>query len=1669
MGYVLTFYSDNIYQDFLLPVMDNADYTLVLPWKTFDLQEDVLIHMEVVDGRWRFVRGEQYRVFHNGEDAVKKNLKDQELVTLTLSNNMKFAVMIREKENDFCVFRKYLLPPQGRIMIGKKRENQICYDSLGLVSGTHAAIEIGRNGYILRDLGSKNGVYVNHVRVRQAQMLSYGDTINIIGLKMVFLGSFLAIDINVPQIYINEEVLYPLEGGQIMDAVIADAPEAAPEEEKKYFNRTPRKLEQIDEEPFVIEAPPSKDFSRKQPWYLTVGPSMTMAIPMALGSVMAIMGGSGRSGVFMYTGLVTALGSAVIGTVWASVRMKNEKKNKEEDEAYRLRAYQEYLNEKEREISERYEKDMKILRDRYPAAEVMCMMGSKNVDLWNRNATHEDFMEHRLGLGALPFPSDIQIPEKRFSLHKDELAERPAEIQKRYQYMQQVPIRINLLKHPLVGIVGGRKKAGACEIARVLLTQIAANDCYTDVKIALTYDRNKQTERDTFEPFRWLPHTWSADKKIRYVADTPAEIADVYYELTQIIRERAEEGNNKESNGSDVIQRPLYVLFVSDPQLLKNELISKYVFNPSPAYGLITILMVERYEELPNSCEYIISNPRISGEFTGIYSVRGENEEKKEVQFDQVTIEMTDRFARELSNVAVEELEDGGEIPSVITFFEMEGVSRLEELDVATRWAKNRTYDSIRACLGQKAGGAPCYLDVHEKYHGPHGLVAGTTGSGKSETLETYILSLAVNYSPDDIGFFIIDYKGGGMANLFSGLPHMMGQISNLSGNQIHRAMVSIKSENRRRQRIFNDHGVNNINSYTKLIKNNEAKIPVPHLFIIIDEFAELKREEPDFMRELISVAQVGRSLGVHLILATQKPSGTVDDNIWSNSKFRLCLRVQDRQDSSDMLHKPDAAYITQAGRGYLQVGNDELYELFQSGWSGAIYDEDGFDGKTEAVKMYTRHGRAAIVGNRLKMRQQERAKQQWLRTLIREVEAAFAEDTNLAGRIVSGNTSVRSLAATLCSRLNGESIVSESAVGRMEGLIRLCAESVTKTTDGKIMYVIEESAKRSIKLPEIKQKTQLDAVVEYLARVAQQRGFRHQFMLWLPVLPEVLPLEKLAGYRESSFAKGKWPVYKKWELKACIGRCDDPANQAQTTLEIDFASEGHMLVFGMVGTGKSTFLQTLIYSLSHRYNPGWVNFYCMDFSSNSLRGFEKLAHVGDLMYEDDMEKISRCFNMIEGILDTRKSVMKGGNYEQYVQVHGVEFPAIFLIIDQYSNFREKTGNIFEEKLIRISRDGASLGVFLVISASGTGLTEVPNNLARNIKNTICLEMGDKFQYTDLLHTTRIPLLPEAGIRGRGLVKTGEQILEYQTAVSVVAEDDYSRIDKIKEECAKLNRAWTGRRARAVPVIPEKPVLEDFLSLEETRELLADPYSLPLGYNTQDAVPYSLDLRSVFSYLVSGRAKTGKANALKVLMQMAAAKKMKVYVADFSGRLQAAAEASGAVYMDTDQKLYDGFTEWKTNIVEKNTVKKELEKTGEKDSVIYDKIRKMGQQILFIADLPEFLTHVYYPEKPVPLMAGFLENITEKGAGLGIYFVSAFTPENASASKGYKVFANLTAAKEGFHLGGQVSSQSILNFDYLPYKEQSKSVKPGIAMLPSAEGEGAADRVVIPLAENQRD
>lgn len=254
----------------------------------------------------------------------------------------------------------------------------------------------------------------------------------------------------------------------------------------------------------------------------------------------------------------------------------------------------------------------------------------------------------------------------------------------------------------------------------------------------------------------------------------------------------------------------------------------------------------------------------------------------------------------------------------------------------------------MAAPLGVNAKDEIVTLNLHEKAHGPHGLVAGTTGSGKSEILQSYILSAATIFHPYEIGFVIIDFKGGGMVNQFRDLPHLIGAITNIDGNEVQRSLKSIKAELMKRQNLFAEAGVNHIDKYIELYKEKRVTVALPHLVIIVDEFAELKAEQPDFMKELISAARIGRSLGVHLILATQKPSGVVDGQIWSNSKFKLCLKVQSKEDSNEVLKTPLAAEIKEPGRAYLQVGNNEIFELFQSAYSGAPATMEDTEGSKE-------------------------------------------------------------------------------------------------------------------------------------------------------------------------------------------------------------------------------------------------------------------------------------------------------------------------------------------------------------------------------------------------------------------------------------------------------------------------------------------------------------------------------------------------------------------------------------------------------------------------------------------------------------------------------------------------------------------------------------------------
>lgn len=1649
MNIVLSVYSRNAYKEFVLPAVVNTRTTLVVRRDVFGLAENLNLNLENEDGIWFFAQDNNPGLV-DPQNRERHELRDGDHFLYQSNGQTVVYLVVEYTAHRFESFQRYRLTNnQIEIGINPGCALQYSFESDGdeYISHCHARISLKDSGMVLTDT-SANGVFINDVRVHDSVSLQFGDRIDIWGLRIVALGTVLAIRPN------NR---LQVDSAQLVAADLPARPLQEPTEEgTRKYHRSPRRISKLAEGEVVIEAPPALEQDRRLPMLMTVGPALTMTLPMMAGSAVAVLGAT-TGGSYMYTGIITSVLSACIGATWALVNANYGRKSRREHEAQRFNAYSEYLIRMATEIRKDYDENLRLMMETYPSARQCLTDGCKKVHLWERNDYHPDFLSYRLGLGDVPFQKNIRIPQDRFELQPDNLRHKPALIRDNFQTLHQVPVCVNLEKERLVGLVGGPDREGARGILYNLVAQIAEQNCYTDVKLAFLYQEDQGDNPEKWAWCRWLPHVWSEGHRIRYVAANPAESSDVLYELANVLRNRSEMAAQA---GSKAIRfHPWYIVVLEDAAILENEPAARYLLDPKQNLGVTTIFLADEAGQLPNACDCIIRN---DSEYSGIYHARQADLESGRLQMETCAPGALEQMARSLCNVQVNESEIGGEIPNSITFLDMYGVSRPEELHAAERWKRSRTYENMRALIGQKAGGQPCYLDVHEKYHGPHGLVAGTTGSGKSETLQTYILSLALNFSPYDVGLFLIDYKGGGMANLFADLPHTMGSISNLSGRQIERAMVSIKSENMRRQRIFNENGVNNINLYTTLYKNGEVSQPVPHLFIIIDEFAELKREQPEFMRELISVAQVGRSLGVHLILATQKPSGTVDDNIWSNAKFRLCLRVQDRQDSMDMLHRPDAAYLTQAGRGFLQVGSDEVFEQFQSGWSGAPYDEETAGTKQVLARMLTNTGKTALTGSYIKRQQKEAQHKAWL-TLL----AAMATQVLT---IYSGDSeSVQADQVHEMYNLMEEHQIdypeSESNTRALQVFLQLImqAKSLGITAERLADWLNAQATGRNLKLPERKQRTQLDAMVTYLAATAREQGYQPLPPLWLEPLPANLLLQQLDGWKDNCFADGRWPVQeRRWELTALIGLVDDPKNQSQVPLALNFTCGGHHALLGSASSGKSTFVQTLLFSLINRFSPQYLNIYVLDFSARLTQPFQNAPQVGGILFEDDLSQVGKLFYLLRSIVAERKQLFRGGDYEQYVITNGAACPAVLLVIDNMANFREKTQQTYDDDLIRLARQGASYGVYLLVTGGGFSMTEIPTRLGDQIRTGITLELADAFQYGDALRTAPPKILPEAGIHGRGLVDRDGTVLEYQTALALSGEDAYARAEALEDICNTMAAAWQGSTARPIPRIPENPVWQDLLDHPETASLLADDRHLPVGYDFATGGIYSVDLRYTYCYVVSGRARTGKTNLLRLFLRMAKQKQMRVSVLEPSGTaLKNEAEKLGADYCTTLDEMVSFVDELGETFRSRKAIKTALLAKGAEEDELYEAVCREPAWLIVIDDLVSFVDRVTKPDACARRLDGALVNLIGSGFLYNIYFVVGLDQSTRGRVSGEPVYEEFVKDKNGIHLGGNVASQNLFDFTGMPYSEQSKPLKPGMGLVPPRDGDEYR-RIVLP-------
>ncbi len=680
--------------------------------------------------------------------------------------------------------------------------------------------------------------------------------------------------------------------------------------------------------PIEVEPPPKRKNPDHNPILLAVGPALTMVIPICL-----------RAGV-----TVMAL-SSVFAALWAGVNVIRHRRMQKKEERRRRREYKAYISGVRDKVRFRMTQNANAMHIMYPTCSEI-ISDEKGSLLWNRKESDSDYYSVRIGVGNPVFDVPIHFKDEHFELLEDSMKQIPQKLSEEFRNYHDVPVCLDLANNEVGGVLidDSLKRV---EILGSIILSVAASIPSDRMKIGI-YVSEDSYATSALSQFRFLPHLWDmtcliSDNEPDAIRDVSehlygikqSAIRDVSEHLYGInpntIRDASERacGTKQSIDVSDNVSNAgVRYLIITD-----STRVCQYV----SAFPNISVLVVKNsFEQLPREVGFVLQS---DATFSGMFSLKKNALSRVRMDFDRIPISRFRRMASRIAYFAPEDAPGEERAREQIDFYELMersiGNFNIASLHttIETLWKQASAYDSLRAPLGMRADGDVLYADFHEKGDGPHGLVAGMTGSGKSEMLQTIILSLALLYPPTLVGFLLIDYKGGGMAELFTNLPHVLGIISNLSDSIIDRAYLSLHSEVIRRQKLFSEYGVNRIQDYQRLHNTREI---LPHIFIVVDEFAELRQEEPRFMEQLISISRIGRSLGVHLILSTQKPAGVVDDKIRSNARFRICLRLQDRMDSVDMLHCDDAAALTEVGSAYYQVGNNEKYCMFQGAYTMA-------------------------------------------------------------------------------------------------------------------------------------------------------------------------------------------------------------------------------------------------------------------------------------------------------------------------------------------------------------------------------------------------------------------------------------------------------------------------------------------------------------------------------------------------------------------------------------------------------------------------------------------------------------------------------------------------------------------------------------------------------------
>ncbi len=1344
------------------------------------------------------------------------------------------------------------------------------------VSSVHAALERIDSHWHVKDLNSRNGTFVNGQLVEPGQSV-IAEEVN------VFIGGFM--------FYIQNDTLqFSNTPGEVefQPDLMSEFIQNTKPVQKRYpfFQKSPRLRPRTEKLEFEIMSPPNAGNKPQISWLSLLLPPFLMVVVM---SSVAIM-------MKNYTMLMFSVPMSLMSVVVTIVNNKSNLKKWQKTNGLALEKYQEHLIKREQEITKAEGEYISSLSLISPGVHE-CIAIAENVNrrLWERTNKDSDFLSVRLGTGEIESNVKIRIPRAQLQIEENVSIKQAEELQERHVKLTGVPVCHSFLSSPITGLAG--RPEHVRQIAGRIILDIATHHSYEDVKIVCVYPEEESKE---WEWIKWLPHVWNAARTKRYIACTREDSRTMLREIgeTLKIRRRDNSGNSREDVAPAM---PFYFLLLADRYLVESS--GEQFLPESSSLGFATLYAYGDIGALPGECQTVITcdNPACVQNTTP-------EAKNRNVFFmpDKITVSQLDKFARALAPVRLLQSGKGDSWPKSISFLQGFHVRTVEELKVLERWQKSWSPKSLAAPIGVKANGDTFSFDIYEKAMGPHGITAGTSGSGKSEMLTTWLLSMALNFSPDDLNLALIEFKGNDLSNILKPLPHIAGVVSNMNDpSTIARCIKSLEGEKARRMKIFEEAtwlSTKSISAYQTYQKEHVGVEPLPYLLIVVDEFAEFATQYPEYSNDFInSIARVGRSIGMYIVLTMQSPQGVVKGQVSSNTKFRICLKTANASESKEILGTNDAFGISAPGRAIIKVGNNEVYEQVQTFYAKAPYNPASTKkGPTTEINIVELNGKRTRPVNYDKT--------------VKATRDALSE----------GNAIVNNIIETAKNNT--------ISWARHVWLDPLPPHPIDPTKSNSPLQWL------------------------YLNDLVQDR---------------------------LAFQDGQWTA-KNSGMSAIVGMIDDPAQQAQYPFVLDFANDGHQVVYGAPSSGKTTFIQTTLLSVALTYTPEQVHFLIFDYGNAGLKIFDNLPHTLLITGPGDKENITKAKDFIEGEINSRKALFASndvGDLEAYREVSGKTLPIVIITVDNVTSLYNNNPELMD-LLSQLAREGGSLGLYLLLSNTSTSNMF---KVTSYVKSSHTLQMTDKSDYKAIL-SGKTKTEP-GSYSGRGL--TTEFMLEFQTALCVNGETPGERVKILRELCKSMSDNWTGKKA-SIDSAEAEPV--------EIGDLESNSDYVQIGMNKQTRQPVEFSFNKMGGCIITGTDGGGKSNVLGLIARtLAKDEKTKLYIYEDKPFLENLCKGAKVVHdgKGTDEIMI------------------ELEQAfNERDD------ESEGRIVLCVDNFLKFYEDMSEDS------AKILNAITEGGADRGIYTYITFDSKGLAKTYTYRVksFANCLVNENAIVVGGNLAS-----------------------------------------------